>query len=277
MPTRTEAFRAVARHELRTHLRGKLIPGLCLLFATLTVGVALAGLGASGQVLVQGFTRTSVSLLGLALYVLPLLGVVLGAAAFSGGGGGTELLLAQPVGRGEALAGRAAGLVAVLALISTAGFGSAGLLIAARTGPTGLGGYLLVAVTTTLVGFVGVGMGVLLGVVCRRRSAAVGWSLAVWSAGAVLFDLAAIGILQVTGSGAPGPWLVALLALNPLDGVRALGLVTLGADVLLGPTGAALRRMMGDGGGAAWVLLSLTLWLTVPLAAAGFVFRRRDF
>ena len=130
---------------------------------------------------------------------------------------------------------------------------------------------------TTLVGFAAVGVGIFLGVLCRRRGAAVGWALAAWFAGAVLFDLLAIAVLQVVGTGSPGPWLVALLALNPMDGVRTISLVTLGADVLMGPTGAAVRRMMGPGGGATWVLLSLALWLALPLAGAVVIFRRRDF
>ena len=44
------------------------------------------------------------------------------------------------------------------------------------------------------------------------------------------------------GTGEPGPLLVGLLAANPIDGVRALLLSVLGADVLLGPTGASVQR-----------------------------------
>lgn len=51
----------------------------------------------------------------------------------------------------------------------------------------------------------------------------------------------------------------------------------LGADVLLGPTGAALQRTLGQGGGALWVSGSLLVWLAVPLLASTHVFRRRDF
>lgn len=277
MGTRTDAVRAIAAQELRATLRGRMLQGFSLLFALLAVGIALAGLGGSGQLMVQGFPRTAVSLLTLSLYLLPLLGLVLGASALGGEDGGTELLLAQPVGRGEVLLGRALGLGAALGLVALAGFGGAGLLVAALAGTAGLGGYLLVAAGCTAVGAVGLGGGVLLGVLLRRRGAAVGWALGAWFAAAVLYDLAAIGVLQLAGSGQPGPWLVALLALNPIDGVRALGLVGLGADVLLGPTGAALQRLLGGGPGLATVLGSLALWLLAPLAAAGLLYRRRDF
>jgi hypothetical protein len=99
----------------------------------------------------------------------------------------------------------------------------------------------------------------------------------VWVVAAVLFDLASIAVLQLVGDGQPGVWLVTLLSLNPIDGVRALALVGLGADVLLGPTGAALQRMLGPGGGALWVVGSLVMWLAVPAVAGAAVFKRRDF
>lgn len=277
MGTRTETVRAVAAHELRAAVRGRMVPAFAGLFALLAVGITLAGLGASGQLMVQGFTRTAVSLLTLSVYLLPLLGLVMGAAAFAGEDGGMELLLAQPIGRGEALAGRAAGLGAALGLVSLAGFGGAGGLVALRAGMEGFGGYLVVAAGATAVGMAGLAGGVLLGVLVRRRAAAVGWALAAWFAAAVLYDLACIAVLQVWGSGEPGPYLVALLAANPLDGVRTLGLVQLGADVLLGPTGAALQALVGRGAGMAAVLAALALWIAAPLAAAGRVFARRDF
>ena len=272
-----EGLSTVARHELRGALRGRMLLGFAALFTLLSLGITLAGLGGSGQVLVQGFARTGVSLLGIAVYLLPLLGLVVGAAAFGSEDGGTELLVAQPVERWEVLLGRVIGLCAALALVAAAGYGAAAALVLARVGVAGIGGYLLVAGGSTAVGLAGVTVGVLLGVVARRRGAAVGWALGVWFAAAVLYDLAAIGVLQVVGSGEPGGWLVAILAANPIDGVRTMGLVSLGADVLLGPTGAALHRLMGPLGGGAWVAASLVAWVALPVVVAARLYARRDF
>lgn len=277
MPTRTEAMLTVARQEVLTALRGRMLLGFGILFTLLSVGVALAGLGGSGQLLVQGFTRTGVSMLPLSVYLLPLLGLLLGASAFGGEDGGAELMLAQPLGRMEVLLGRALGLSAALSAAALVGFGATGALVAIGAGSSGLGGYLVVVGGAVVVGIVGLALGILLGVAARTRGAAVGWALTTWFAAAVLYDLAAIGVLQVVGSGEPGPWLVAILALNPLDGVRAIALVTLGADILLGPTGAALRAMLGLWGGVGWVLASALLWVVGPLAAATWLYGRRDF
>ena len=277
MPTHTETVTVIAGHELRSAIRGKMVPAFAALFSILAVGIALAGLGATGRIVVQGFTRTTVSLLTLALYLLPLLGAILGAAAFGDEDGATELLLAQPIGRIEALLGRAAGLYAALAGVALAGFGAAGVLIAATAGTHGMGGYILSALGATAVGFAGLGCGILLGVLARRRTTAVGWALAAWFALAILYDLAAIGVLQIAGNGEPGPWGVALLAAHPNDGVRAIAHGGRGAAGRRGPTGAALQRLMGPGKGALIVTTAVALWVALPPAIAALRYQRRDF
>lgn len=277
MSARPDAVVALAAAEFRSALRGRVIGWFGALFAALAIGIAVAGLGASGQLMVQGFGRTAVSLLTLALYLLPLVGLALGASTFGAEDGGTELLLAQPVPRGAVLAGRAAGLALALLTVAVAGFGAAGVVVGLFAGIAGLGAYLAVLTGAALVGLAGLSLGVLIGVLARRRTAAVGMALAAWLAIAVVYDLLAIAVLQLTGSGEPGPLLLGLLALNPVDGVRALGLTALGADVLLGPTGAAMQRLMGEGGGAAIVAGSLMVYLVAPLLGAAAVYRRRDF
>jgi Cu-processing system permease protein len=277
LPGRAESVVAIAAAELRGALRARVMQAFGLLFALLALCIALAGLGASGEILVQGYTRTGVSMLMLALYLLPLVGLVAGAGAFGAEHGGVELLLTQPVSRTTVIAGRVLGLAAALAGVGISGFGLAGIVVGIATGTGGLGGYLLVAGGCMAVGFAGLALGTLIGVLVRRRSTAIGAALAVWFAVAVLYDFAAIGILQFTGDGEPGPMLVALLALNPIDGVRVLALTRLGADVLLGPTGASVERVLGSGGGAAFILAMLVLACALPLLLGRLLYRRRDF
>ena len=277
MSAAIRAALVVAAAEFRAALAGRLVQGFGVVFALMALAIAGAGLAASGQVVVQGFTRTAVSLLSLALYLLPLVGLVLGAHAFGVEDGGTELLLAQPIARSTVLVGRTLGLAATLVLVAALGFGLAGLVVLAGAGVEGLAGYALVAVGSTVVGLSGLALGVLLGVRARRRLSAVAMALVAWVVLAVLFDFGAIALLQFVGDGEPGPMLLVLLAANPIDGMRALGLVGLGADVLLGPTGAALSKLLGPSGGAALVGAALLAWCTVPLAVAARIYRRRDF
>jgi len=267
---------ALASFELRATLRGRMVPTFALLFAIVAAGLALAGLGGSGQLLVQGFTRTAASLMSLGYYMMPLLGLLLGAMAFAANSAAMEAIAAQPVGVTELVLGRALGLLGAIALVVLAGFGSAMVFIAANAGTAGIGGFTLVALCSFMAGAAGLAVGVLLGVASRSRLGALGGAIAAWLFAAVVFDLIAIGVLQLVGDGQPARWLLVLLALNPLDGLRAVSLVELGADVLLGPAGAALERMLGGMAGLSFVAASLALWISVPLATAVALAFRRD-
>jgi hypothetical protein len=59
--------------------------------------------------------------------------------------------------------------------------------------------------------------------------------------------------------------------------MRALGLVGLGADVLLGPTGAAPSRLLSPTAGGALVVASVVAWCLLPLGLAARAFRLKDF
>ena len=277
MRERLRNIAIIARQELESALRARLVLAFGGVFALLSLIIALAGLGASGQLLVQGFTRTAASLLNLTIYLLPLVGLITAAATLGGEDGGTELLLAQPIERLDALLGRTLGLSLAVWAVALIGFALTGILVFFLGGSAGIGGYLLVLGAGLLVSTAGVGLGVLLGVAARRRSTAIGYALACWFVLAVLYDLIAIGVLQLIGDGQPGPLLLALLAANPIDGLRALSLVWLGADVLLGPTGSALQQMMSLTSSAILVLASALLSIILPVAAASLVYRHKDF
>lgn len=277
MRGRADVLNVIAVAEFRGALRGRFVQVFGFLFAALAVGIALAGLSASGQLLVQGFVRTSASLLTLSVYLLPLLGLILGASAFGTEDGGTELMLAQPIRRSDLIAGRTIGLAFALCAVAVLGFGIAAVLVLATAGTEGFLAYVVIALLCTGVGLFGLAVGVAIGVFAHRRLRAIGGALGGWVLYAVVFDLIAIGVLQVTGSSQPGPWLLSILLANPLDGVRTLGLVTLGADVLLGPTGAAMKQLLGENGGGLAVIASLFVWSALALGFAVRRYQRRDF
>jgi ABC-type transport system involved in multi-copper enzyme maturation permease subunit len=118
-------------------------------------------------------------------------------------------------------------------------------------------------------------LGLWIGVAVRTRLKAVGVAVAVWFVLVLGVDLAAIGALAVLPPGKAGPWLSALLMASPIDSGRALGLSLFHADVVAGPTGAALRAVLGKAG--AWALAAALIgWTVVPLMLAGRRFTNSD-
>jgi Cu-processing system permease protein len=266
--------RALLRFEWSAARRGRVMPLFAIGFAIAAVGVSLAGLAAGGVIAVQGFARTSVSLLQLTLWTVPLLALLLGAA---GGAECTELefIVALPVARPRILFARWAAWTAALAVALTLGFGAAGVVIGIFAGAADAGRYLALVGVSIALAAAALAIGLWIGVAARTRARAIGVAVVAWFVMVVGADLAAISILSVLPARAATWNLFVLLLANPVDSARALGLGLFRADTLAGPTGAALRRLLG-GPGMAFLLVGLIAWTILPLRRAGRRFARQD-
>jgi Cu-processing system permease protein len=262
------------RFEWAAARRGRVLFLFGVGFSLASLGVALAGLSAGGVIAVQGFARTSVSLLQLTLWTVPLLALLLGAVS---GAECYELefLAALPAPRGQLLLGRWAAWTLALGAALAAGFGVAGVVIGMLAGAANAWQYLALVGVAILLLSAGLAIGLWIGVVARTRARAVGVAVVVWFVLAIGADLVAITLLAVLPAHDATWNLVLLLAANPVDSARALGLGLFGADVVAGPTGAALRRLLGRPG-ALLLIGTLIAWTALPLRIAGRQLARRD-
>jgi Cu-processing system permease protein len=124
----------VAREEYRRALETRWLFVFSMLFALLVLGLSYFGLAQSREVGFQGFARVTLSLMNLVLIIVPLTGLMLGVTSIAGGGESLALLLAQPVSRGEVLAGKFLGLAAALGIAQALGFGGGGVVVALNGG-----------------------------------------------------------------------------------------------------------------------------------------------
>ncbi len=265
---------ALLRFELSAAHRGRTAVLFAVGFALASIGVALVGLAAGGAVAVQGFARTSVSLLQLVLWVVPLLALLTGAVA-GAECHELEFLVALPVPRERLVVARWGAWAVVLGACLIIGFGAAGVLIGVLAGAADAGRYLALIAVAELLLAAALALGLWIGVAARSRARAVGVAVVVWFVLAIGVDLIAIAALAILAPREAGWGLSLLLLANPVDSARALGLGLFQADVIAGPTGAALRRVLGGWG--AWVLAAgLAAWTVVPLVLAGRRFARTD-
>lgn len=265
---------ALIRFEWAAARRGRIVPLFSAGFALASVGVALAGLSAGGVVAVQGFARTSVSLLQLALWTVPLLALLLGAVS-GAECAELEFLVALPAPRARLLFGRWAAWTLALTAALVVGFGAAGIVIGTLAGAADAARYLALVGVAALLLSAGLAIGLWIGVTARGRARAVGIAVVVWFVLAIGADLVAIALLAILPAHAATWDLAILLVANPVDSARALGLGLFRADVIAGPTGAALHRLLG-GQGAVLLVAALLAWTVVPLRLAGRRFARRD-
>lgn len=272
-------LRVLAVREVRDGLRNRWVLAVTLLLAALALALAFVGSAPVGEVGATPLEVVVVSLASLSILLLPLIALLLSFDAVVGEAerGTLLLLLAGPVQRWQVVLGKFLGQIAILAVATVLGYGTAALAVAARSGMPDTEAFAAFATligSSILLGAAFVALGLLVSVLVRERQTAAGAALGLWLMFAVLYDLALLGALVADAGRHMTPALLeALLLANPADAFRLLNLTGFaGVQALSGMAGLAgevsppLSIMVG-------VLL---LWAAVPLIAATLVFARRE-
>jgi Cu-processing system permease protein len=268
-----------ARQELMLSVRSRWTQTFAVVFAVLALAVAGSGYVLSGGSGLQDFARTTASLVQLVILLVPLAALLFGVMALTLDAGAAELLYSQPIPRHVVLEGKLGGLFLALVASQAVGFGAAGLLLFARTGAGGLPGFLgLVAGSVVLTAvFLGIAAALSAGLTSARRAQGMAAALIVWFAAVVLFDIAALGTASLLPSGVASRLLMVAAIVNPVDAVRTGTLMAAEGTTAFGAASLAFLRFTGGAAGAAaWLGLSVVLWVVVPIAAAGARLKRAD-
>lgn len=267
----------IAWRELRDTLHSRWLLGFGALFALLTLAISYYGLAGSRTVGFQGLGLVSVSLLNLVLFIVPIAAMAQAVMNLSGDAEGLEVLLTQPLTRTQALAGKYLGMAGAVGGTLLGGLLLGGLAVAAKASAADAGYFLLlVAITAGLV-LLFLALGTLVAVLWRDRTRALGAAITLWFGLVILYDLIVFGV-TIAGAGMPlRVFLVGALLLNPIDAARVLYLLATGTNGFVGATGAVLGEALGGPAGMALLAGALAAWTTAALAAARFVFLRRDF
>lgn len=267
----------LARVELKILLRSRWVLVYAGVFAILTLAVSYFGLAVVEMVGLQQLDRTAVSLMNLALYVVPLASMLMAVGSFRTEGGVTEQLLTEPVTRTEIVFGKLGGLFGAHALATLLGFAATGVLIGAKVGTRGLGAYLVVVAFTLLVGMAFLSLSAMLTILAGRGVRSYALVLVMWFAAVLLFDLAVVGITFTLPERVANRMAVGALFLNPVDAARVAALLAVSGKETFGAAGALLVRALG-GAHQAITLLTLVLlgWIGAPAAIAAWVLERQD-
>ena len=273
---RVRRVTVVAREEFRRALEGRWLFGFTALLTALVLGLSFFGLAQGREVGFQGFARVTLSLMNLVLFMVPLTGLVLGVTSMTGDASALPLLLAQPIGRGEVLVGKLAGVALALTTAQAIAFGGGGLVVAFAAGAEQAAAFAALAGLSIGLGWLTVSAALCLAVLWPDRLKAMSAALLLWLLMVVAYDLAVLGATTLL-AGWPLEWvLFPALLVNPVDLARVLTTLAVGSGALFGPTSAVLMRMFGSRGGVALGLATLTLETTLPMLVAMSVFRRRD-
>lgn len=270
------AVLTIAGKEFRDGLRNRWVLAITIIFALLAVGIAWFGAAAAGRVGFTSLATTIVSLASLAVFLIPLIALMLAYDSVVGEEerGTLLLLLAYPLSRFQILFGKFVGHGAILAVSTALGFGIAGVVIALAV--EGIDVLELVQalglfiVTAILLGWAFIAMAYVISVTVAEKARAAGLALILWFFFVLVFDLGLLGLLVAT-EGRVGadifPW---LLLLNPTDIFRLVNLTAFeSARVHSG-----LASIGTDFFGPIALMTALLAWTVVPFALAVWGFHR---
>ena len=268
----------IARQELTMNIRNRWTVIFAIVFGALVASLAYVGMMVEGFSGMQGFTRTSASILNLVLYIVPLVSLTMGTLSFTGDKGSTELLFSQPVQPSEIVVGKILGLFGSIALSMISGFVIAGGIIAAQSTSEGLASYVLFVMLSLSLSLVFLSLALLVSTLARRKAKAFGVSLFLWFFFVLFYDLLAIGITLLFKGSSANLFLFLSLFGNPVDLVRVASLIIFDNVTIFGPAGAAVLRFFGGPFLSILLLIAAILvWVIAPLVFSARLMKRQDF
>lgn len=199
-------IRVIAGKEFHDRIRNRWVLAISIVFAAFTLAISYFGAAAQGAVGFHGIEPLIASLVSLAIYLLPLIALILGFDALVGERerGTLNLLLSYPLTRTELLVGKYVGLAAALTCATLAGFGAAGAVIAARMSAADWYQYAGFVLSAVLLGWVFLSLAVCASAFCASRTSASGVAIALWFCFVLVYDLLLLGALVLTGGAGLG-------------------------------------------------------------------------
>lgn len=265
---------ATSGTEFRIALRNRWVAISILLMALFSVVLSAAGSSATGTIGADRLSVVVASLTSLAVYLVPLVALLMSFDAIAGEveRGTLPLLLTYPVSRPEILLGKLLAHLAILTLAVAVGYGiaaSAALLLDAEA-VAGLPALWRLLWSSVLLGATFLGVGYAASALARRPSGAAGLAIGIWLGLIVLYDLGLLAAVVADDGGlfTTKVFPLALLA-NPADAFRLYNLAASQATAAAaGVAGAANTIPL-------WAsLASILLWPVAALALATAAFRK---
>lgn len=266
-PRRASVTARVVGSQLRNVARSRWLLGYGLFFLLATDALLRFG---------DGGGKALLSLVNVVLFVVPLVALVFGTTYLYDSREFTEVLLAQPVGRGVLFAGLYLGL----ALPLSAAF-ALGVAL-----PFALHGLADAGALATLATMIACGVALTLAFVALAFLIAVrsddkvkglGTAIGVWLALGLLYDGLVLLAVALLADYPIERGVLALMLANPIDLARVLLLLRFDTGALLGYTGAVFAHFFHGAAGIVVATGALAAWIGVPIALGARAFRRKDF
>ncbi|WP_299362595.1 ABC transporter permease subunit [uncultured Paracoccus sp.] len=265
---------AVSQSEFRIALRNRWVAIAILMMAVFSLVLAAAGSAPTGALGTDRLSVTVASLTSLAVYLVPLVALLMSFDAIAGEveRGTLPLLLTYPASRAEIVLGKFLAHLGILELAVGIGYGLAAAVTIGLDGAalSGLPALVRLFWTSLALGATFIGIGYLVSSLSRRPSGAAGLAIGVWLVLIVLYDLGLLAMVVADeGGGLTSRVLAPALIGNPADAFRLFNLAASEATAAAAGLAGAASTIP-----PVYALGSLLIWPAVALGLAIIAFRR---
>ncbi|HYE60755.1 MAG TPA: ABC transporter permease subunit [Phycisphaerales bacterium] len=266
----------IAGRELREAVRSRWFLLYTVAFAALGLGISYVSAAGAGGAGLAGFGRTTAGLINLVLLVSPLMALTAGAGSIAGDRerGMLSYLLSQPVTRTELMFGKYLGLAGALLACLCLGLGTCAAVLALKGEATRPASIVWLAGLAFALSMSMLSVGMLISVLARKASVAVGTAIFAWLTLVFVTDL---GLMAGTMAlKLRIEQLFTLSLVNPLQVFKMWSLHAVDATLdVLGPAGLYAAEEYGSRlhaifGGC------LGAWIVLPLVVSAVIFSRRS-
>lgn len=265
---------AVAGKEFFDGLRNRWLISITLIFGVLSLGLTYFGAVASGEVGVTSLSTTIASLASLAVFLIPLIALLLSYDSFVGEqeSGTLLLLLTYPLSKTQLLLGKFIGQGGIIALATLLGFGASALILYLQVNDVEvLRLFSIFIASAVLLGLSFTAIAYVISLAVNEKSKAAGIALLIWFFFALVFDLALLALLVGVEQGVSQQGLTQIMMFSPSDIFRLVNLAGLDSSDVNGALAIAIKSSLTQG----QLFLVLFTWVMLPLVGANFIFMKK--
>lgn len=262
----------VAEKEFRERTRNRWVLAVAVIFTLFALVIAYFGAAQQGTIGFSGMDLTIASLVSLAIYLIPLIALILGYDTIVGERerGSLDLMLTMPLTRLELLLGKFTGLSMALSVPVVIGFGLVGIMMAYQVKLIDLLHYAGFILSAVVMGLSFLSIAVLISVTVKSKVMASGAALVTWFFYVLIFDLLLMGGLVATGGNVSSDVFSILLLFNPADVFRILNVINMEEMQTIYGLVTVFPKTLSS----PWLLGSVMIfWIVAPLAIATLKFK----
>ena len=221
-------------------------------------------------------SKTIISLSNISLALTPLIGILFGTTYFYNSKDFMQLLMSQPISRWELFLAMYGGLAINLCLSVLIGMGLPLIMLGVTSGPSAGVFWVLIAMACTLSVIFSL-LAFLIAMRFDDKIRGLSLSIFLWLFFAILYDGIILLLMFLFKDYPLDKFTIGVMVTNPIDLARILIMMKLDVSAMMGYTGAVLTKFLGHSLGVLMIVVSLLVWIIVPLYALKRLGNKKDF